>query len=40
MDQANNNKISPYLQGSYIGPSEAVWRLLEYPRHEEYPPVI
>ena len=35
-----DNEISQYLQGRYIGPSEAVWRLFEYPVHEEFPPVI
>ena len=28
------------MQGRYIGPTEAVWRLFEFPIHEEYPPVI
>ena len=27
------------MQGSYIGPTEAVWRLLEYAMHEELPTV-
>jgi hypothetical protein len=35
-----DDEISQYLQGRYIGPSEAVWRLFEYPVHEEFPPVI
>ena len=28
------------MQGRYIGPSEAIWRLFEFPVHEEFPPVI
>lgn len=35
----NNNEIGNYLSGRYIGPSEAVWQLFEYPMHEEDPPV-
>lgn len=34
------DEINQYLQGRYIGPSEAIYRLFEYPMHEEYPPVI
>jgi hypothetical protein len=40
VDQADNDEISQYLHGRYVGPSEALWRLFEYPVHEEYPPVI
>jgi hypothetical protein len=40
VDQADNDEISQYLHGRYVGPSEALWWLFEYPVHEEYPPVI
>jgi hypothetical protein len=35
-----DDEISQHLQGRYVGPSEAVWRLFEYPVHEVFPPVI
>ena len=35
----NNDEISKYLHGRYIGPTEAIWRLFEFPVYEEYPPV-
>lgn len=38
--QSENDEIKRYLQGRYIGPSEAVWRLFEFSLHEEFPPVI
>ena len=34
-----NDKVARHLQGRYIGPTEAVWRLFEFPMHEEFPPV-
>lgn len=34
-----NNEVARHLQGRYIGPTEAMWRLFEFPMHEEYPPV-
>ena len=34
------DEIKRYLQGRYIGPTEAVWRLFEFAMHEETPPVI
>ncbi|KAG1445823.1 hypothetical protein G6F56_009777 [Rhizopus delemar] len=34
------NEIHRYLQGRYIGPTEAFWRLFEYPIHEEDPTVM
>jgi hypothetical protein len=37
--QSDNDEIGRYLQGRYIGPTEAVWRLFEFPMHEEAPPV-
>ena len=36
----DGDEVSQYLQGRYIGPSEAIWRLFEFPVHEEFPPVI
>ena len=36
----DNNKISKYLYGRYIGPTEAVQRLFKFPIYKEYPPVI
>ena len=38
--QATTDEVQRYLQGRYIGPSEAIWRLFEYPMHQEYPSVI
>jgi hypothetical protein len=34
------NEVEKYLQGRYIGPSEAIWRLFEFKIHEEDPTVI
>lgn len=36
----SESEIDTYLQGRYIGPTEAFWRLFEYPFHEEDPTVI
>ena len=38
--QSNDDEVARYLQGRYIGPTEAVWRLFEFAVHEEFPPVI
>jgi hypothetical protein len=38
--QSENDEISRHLQGRYIGPTEAIWCLMEFPTHEEYPPVM
>lgn len=35
----NQDEVAQYLQGRYIGPTEAVWRLFEFSTHEEFPPV-
>ena len=35
----SNDEIDQYIQGRYIGPTEAIWRLYEYPTHQEWPPV-
>lgn len=37
---SDGDEVSQYLQGRYIGPPEALWRLFEFPVHEEFPPVI
>jgi hypothetical protein len=37
---AENDKIAQHLQGHYIGPCEAMWRLFEFPVHEEFPNVV
>ena len=34
------DEVQRYLQGRYIGPTEAVWRLFEFAMHEEYPSVM
>ena len=36
----SRNEVEKYLHARYIGPSEAVWRLFEFPIHEEDPTVI
>ena len=35
-----HDEIARYLQGRYIGPSEAFARIFEYKMHEEDPTVI
>lgn len=35
-----NDKIKQYIDSSYIGPEEVVWRLLENSMHEEVPNVV
>ena len=35
--QQSNDEVAQYLQGQYIGPLEAIWRLFEFPFHEEFP---
>jgi PIF1-like helicase/Helitron helicase-like domain at N-terminus len=34
-----NDEIKRYVQGRYIGPTEAIWRLFEFSTHQEWPPV-
>ena len=38
-ETTNADEVQQHLQGRYIGPCEAVWRLLEYHVYEEFPPV-
>jgi hypothetical protein len=35
----NNDEISKYFYGRYIGPTKAIWWLFEFPVYKEYPPV-
>lgn len=35
-----NDEITRYLTCRYVGPSQAVWSLLEFPTHEEYPTIV
>lgn len=34
------DEVEQHLNGRYLSPSEAVWRLLEFPVHEELPTVV
>jgi hypothetical protein len=36
----DQDEVKQYLNGRYISPSEAIWRLFEYPVHEERPTVF
>ena len=36
----NNNKISKYLYGRYIGPTKAIQQLFKFPVYKKYPSVI
>ena len=38
-ETANADEVQRHLQGRYIGPCEAIWRLFEYRMHEEFPAV-
>ena len=35
-----NDEITRYLTCRYVGPCQAMWSLLEFPTHEEYPTVV
>ena len=37
---ANTDEIKRYVICRYIGPSQAVWGLLEFPMHEEYLTIV
>jgi hypothetical protein len=34
-----NDEITRYVHARYISPCEAIWRLFEFPTHQEFPPV-
>jgi len=36
---STNDEITRYVSGRYIGPTEAYWRIFEFPTHQEWPPV-
>lgn len=36
---ATDDEIKRFVQGRYIGPPEAFWRIMEYSTHQEWPPV-
>ena len=38
-DRTTENEIATFLQSRYIGPTEAVWRLMEFTTNEQYSPV-
>jgi len=38
-ESENADEVQYHLQGRYIGPCEAAWRLFEFRAHEEFPPV-
>lgn len=35
----SQDEVVQYLQGQYIGPTEAVWHLFEFSTHKEFPPI-
>ena len=35
-----NDEITRYLTCRYVGPTQAMWSLLEFPTHEEYPNIV
>jgi len=37
---SEKDEVKRYLNGRYIGPTDAMWRLFEFKVHEELPPVI
>ena len=37
---SEHDEVKRHLHGRYIGPTEAVWRLLEFHIHQELPSVI
>jgi hypothetical protein len=34
------DEITQFQNGRYVGSSEAVWRILEHPISEHFPPVV
>ena len=39
-DNNEVNEIKQYLNARYIGPSEAIWRILNFDLHEESHPIV
>lgn len=37
--QNADDEILRYVQGRYVGPPEAYWRIMEFSTHQEWPPV-
>lgn len=42
LENGNDGKdeVTTYASGRYISSAEAVWRILEFPIHERFPPVV
>jgi hypothetical protein len=40
LEIADTNKIKRYVTCRYIGPSQAVWGLLEFPIHKKHPTIV
>ena len=36
---STDDEIARYIHARYVSPCEAVWRLFEFPTHQEFPPV-
>ena len=36
----DGDKVNKYLQGCYIGPSKAIWRLFKFSVYKKFPPII
>jgi hypothetical protein len=34
-----DDEITRYVHARYVSPCEAIWRLFEFPTHQEFPPV-
>lgn len=42
LENGNDGKdeVTTYASGRYISSAEVVWRILEFPIHERFPPVV
>ena len=40
LEHEKNDEIKCYQMARYISSNEAVWRLLQFPIHDRYPPVV
>ncbi|RKF61755.1 hypothetical protein OnM2_039090 [Erysiphe neolycopersici] len=38
--EVQEDEIKTYIEGKYIGPMQADYRMMEYPTQKEYPPVV